>query len=116
MAEKSEGISFLNAAPRTHKFRLSYWDGRWRVYSAYFGGDIGSFVEFPGINNESWRTADCEFGLDKDHFSIEKYSIALPASSQPIEWTNSRDICPSVDLISFASKFEVQMTQKNCTP
>ena len=112
---RPESVSFLNPAPRTHKFRLSFWDGRWRVYSAYFGGDIGSFVEFPGISNEPWRTVDCEFSLDSDHVAVEKYSISFPENSQPIEWTNSRLICPSVELISFASKFEVQITQKNLT-
>ncbi len=105
-------LRFLNPSPRTHKFRMSYHDGLWTVYSAYFGGDVGSFVQFPGVNEESWQTADIEMKLDTGTLEVNKYAIALPATKQTIEWTDSGSLCPSVELISFASRFEIELTRR----
>jgi hypothetical protein len=105
-------LAFLSPSPGTHKFRLSYDYGSWTIYSAYFGGDVCSVVQFPGFNGESWRTADLEMKLDTGIIDIKKYTIALPTSWPTIEWANSAAICPSVELISFASKFQIELTRR----
>lgn len=109
---RPSALALLDTPERAHKFRLRFSEGEWWIYGAYFGGAVGTFVRFPGSNREAWQTADVEMSLDTGQFKVQTYVIDLPIDAISIEWTQANLICPSIELISFASDFKVELTRR----
>ena len=90
------------AVEGAHSFRLLHSNGHWGVWSSFFGGRIGSFVDFTGPNAEDWSCLDIVAPLRSREWTSRKSSILQPLRRQ-IEWSNPARIMPSAQLLNVQS-------------
>ncbi len=109
-----ENSGFIHAAdipgistPNCHSFRIiSLLDG-WRVYSSFFAGRIGTVVELPGPNNETWGTMDIIAPINGKEWQVKTSPIAQ-LTAYRIENENVGLIAPSLKLQHSAGKLVVE--------
>jgi hypothetical protein len=92
---RAEDIEPKKCEKCCHSFRLVHLDGRWFVYSSFFGGRIGALVHFLGPNVESWNSATIIAPIDSKDWTINESSI-IPLIKVGIEWNESGKLCPSL--------------------
>jgi hypothetical protein len=80
--------SIAASDPKSHSFRLYWENGGWNAAMAFFGGQIGAAVRFPGPNNESWRMLDITAPNGSREWRVTKSVLIIPAKFN-IEWTDT---------------------------
>jgi len=99
-------IEPINAANAAHSFRLLHMGGKWRIYSSFFGGRVGSRVRFPGPNGESWNCADVVAPLKSKNWTIKTSRLLQPLQVR-VEWQDPPKIIPSVEMLNVQSQMRV---------
>lgn len=89
-----------------HSFRLVHLDGNWIVYSAYFGGRVGTIVVFPGPNFEEWITADLTVPLNSRQWTLRTSPLLQPLKVKPL-WKGLDQIIPSAEILNVESVVRV---------
>jgi hypothetical protein len=107
---QAKNIESIAAKDRAHSFRLIHANGIWYVYSSFFGGRIGSFVNFPGPNKENWLTADIIAPLYSKDWEFNT-SPLVKALVHTIDWNESAKLCPSLKLQDSRASFRVQLVR-----
>jgi hypothetical protein len=79
---------------RSHTFRLSWVNGWWNAAMAFFGGQIGAFVRFPGPNEEQWCRLDIRAPIDSTDWTSTTSPIIIPARYH-IEWQDLNKMIPT---------------------
>ncbi len=92
---RARDIQSLAADANAHSFRLLHWNGEWWVYASFFGGQIGSFVSFPGPNKESWTCADIVAPLRSKDWIVRTSQIIQPLRVK-IVWQDSDQMSPTI--------------------
>jgi hypothetical protein len=92
---RARDIQSLAADANAHSFRLLHWNGEWCVYSSFFGGQMGSFVSFPGPNQESWTCADIVAPLRSRDWVVRNSQIIQPLRVK-IVWQDSDQMSPTI--------------------
>jgi len=95
-----------------HSFRLLYMDKQWHVYSSFFGGRIGTFIKFPGPNNEDWRSADICAPLKSKNWSKTTSNILQPFTVRH-GWQDLKKIIPSAEMINLKSELHTYTTNRD---
>ena len=108
----AEDIPPIKNGANSHSFRLVFVDDMWRVYSCFFGGSIGAFVAFPGLNHEGWRCADIVAPLNSKDWTVRTSPILPYANSIRISWNDSRVIIPSLTLQNAFSSVRVELARR----
>lgn len=105
-------VEKIKADKSAHSFRLLHMDGKWHVFSSFFGGRIGSFVRFPGPNGESWCCADVVAPLKSKDWTVTTSSVLQPLPVR-IEWQDPAKIMPSVEMLNVKSEMRVLSVPAN---
>jgi hypothetical protein len=100
-------LTNISAENKSHAFRLIHVDGEWRIYSSFFGGRIGAFVQFSGPNHENWNTMDVVAPLNSKAWSVKTSSIIQPIKVH-IDWSDITKIAPSLKLQYAASSVMIE--------
>jgi hypothetical protein len=87
-------VAAIASDTKSHTFRLSWIDGRWNAAMAFFGGQIGAFVRFPGPNEEQWCRIDIRAPIDSSGWTTKTSLILLPANYH-IEWQDVSKMIPT---------------------
>jgi hypothetical protein len=90
----SEDVQAIKGAANEHSFRLIYADGAWRIFSCFFGGDIGAYVRLPGPNGEDWNYADIVATIKSKDWRVRTSRILPPMNNVHIEWDDATKIIP----------------------
>jgi len=100
-----EDIRFLDCPTRCHKFRLEYDSRAWTVSCAFFSGQTGATITFPGPNHEQWRMVDITVPVGSpDWEQSNKLSIVIPRPSRfRLAWTDLTKILPSMPFTNVQS-------------
>lgn len=107
----AEDVQAIKAAGNAHSFRLVHMDGKWHVFSSFFGGQVGSYVRVPGPNHEVWRCADIVAPLGSKVWRVRTSSI-LPYMKVRVEWNDGRVVTPSFKLQNTVSSVSVELVKK----
>ncbi len=99
-------IEPIKAENDAHSFRLLHMDGHWWIYSSFFGGRLGSYVQIAGPNRERWRCADIVAPLNSKKWIITTSNILQPLRVR-IEWSDHRAMMPTIDLVNPAVEMEL---------
>ena len=94
-----------------HSFRLLYMDKQWHVYSSFFGGRIGTFVKFPGPNNEDWCSADLQAPLKSKEWSKITSNILQPITVRH-GWQEITKFIPTVEIFNAISELHINPNQR----
>ena len=65
---------------------------------AFFGGQIGAAIKFPGPSNESWRTLDVTAPINSPEWKATPSSLLIP-SRFTVEWTDLNKLIPNSDFV-----------------
>jgi hypothetical protein len=87
-------VAAISSDTRSHSFRLSWVNGRWNAAMAFFGGQVGAFVRFPGPNEEHWCRLDIRAPINSSDWTITTSPIIIPARHN-IEWQNLSKMIPT---------------------
>lgn len=87
-------IATIASDPKSHDFRLFWENGWWNAAFAFFGGQIGAGVRFPGPNNESWCTLDIRAPINSDNWTITPSSLKIPMRFN-VEWLDLNAMIPN---------------------
>jgi hypothetical protein len=107
----AEDVQTIKAPGNAHSFRLVHMDGKWHVFSSFFGGKVGSYVRVPGPNHEAWRCADIVAPVRSKDWTVRTSSI-LPHMKVRVEWNDGRVITPSFKLQNTVSSVSVELVKK----
>jgi hypothetical protein len=110
-----EDIRDISAEGNDHAFRLTHMNSAWHVFASYFGGKIGSYVGFPGPNQEEWRSAQIVAPLKSKNWTIQT-SPLLTAKHVRIGWRGSSDITPTMKLRNAFASLEVNVVEERRQP
>ncbi|MFC1597644.1 HNH endonuclease [Planctomycetota bacterium] len=99
-------IEPIKADDGGHSFRLVHMDEHWHIFSAFFGGRIGSFLRFRAPNHETWFQADIHAPLRSGKWTATTGKILQPLTVR-IEWQNPARIMPSVEMLNVESELKV---------
>ncbi len=86
------------AEPNSHCFRLIHDRDRWTVFSSFFGGEVGTVVQFIGPNRERWSHAHVVAPIRSDKWSVNTGNIALPPSVVHFDWHNPSLVIPAAKI------------------
>jgi len=86
-------VASIASDSRSHTFRLCWENGWWNAAMAFFGGQIGAAVKFPGPNDESWRTLDVRAPIASRDWTITRSSLVIPARFN-VEWLDLNKMIP----------------------
>jgi len=93
---------------KSHRFRIIYDSGIWKIYSSYFNGDAATYAAFRGPSFEDWVTMDLEMPLATGEIQVlTSTKLVLPMQTASIEWQDSGKICPSLQMQASDSKFVI---------
>jgi hypothetical protein len=109
---RAKGIQCIKDNGGGHSFRLVHMNGHWLAYSSFFGGRIGSFVSIPGPNYESWACADIVAPIKSKDWVFKKREIIQPFAVT-VDWANSAEVTPSLNLQNSVSKIRVDVSERN---
>lgn len=107
---RADDVQVINTEGRTHSFRIVHMDGKWHVYSSFFGGQIGSYVRVPGPNHEEWRYADIVAPLGSKDWTFRTGSV-IPYVRMRVEWNDGRAVMPSLRLQESVSSVSVEIAK-----
>ncbi len=107
----AEDVQAIKAPGNGHSFRLFHADGKWHVYSCFFGGQVGSYVQVPGPNHEEWRSADIVAPLGSKDWKVSTSHI-LPFMKPRVEWNDGSIVMPSFKLQNSVSSVHVERVKK----
>jgi HNH endonuclease len=111
----AEDVEDIKAEGNDHAFRLVHMNDTWHVYSCFFGGKIGSYVQFPGPSQEEWRSAHIVAPLRSKNWSFRP-SPLLPAKTVRVSWQGSTHVTPSIKLRDTVSSLEVSVVEQKQPP
>jgi hypothetical protein len=106
----AEDIRNISAEGNDHAFRLTHMNGAWHIFASYFGGKIGSYVGFPGPNQEEWRSAQIVAPLKSKDWLIQT-SPLLTAMRVRVGWRGSSDITPTLKVRNAFASLEVRVLE-----
>lgn len=99
-------VQNLSHTGKSHRFRIIYDSGIWRIYSSYFNGDAATYAAFRGPSFEDWVTMDLEMPLATGKIQVLSCTkLVLPMQTAIIEWQDSGKICPCIQMQASDSKF-----------
>lgn len=104
-------ISPISNTDSGHSFRLLHMDGQWRIYSSFFGGRIGSIIQFPGPNKEEWFQADIYAPLRSKDWTKTTGRIIQPLTVR-VEWKDMAKIFPTFEMLNVGSEIHLKQIQK----
>jgi hypothetical protein len=104
----AEGIQSIAAPDKAHSFRLVNINNIWHVYSSFFGGRIGGYVQFPGPNKESWNTLDVVAPLRSKDWKTTESNLYLVLDPK-VEWNESAKLCPTLKIHSSRSVMRAEL-------
>lgn len=107
----AEDVQAIKATGNAHSFRLVHMDGKWHVFSSFFGGQVGSYVRVPGPNQERWRCADIVAPLQSKDWTVRTSSI-VPWMKVQVEWNSAKVVTPSVKLQNTVSSVSIEVVKK----
>lgn len=107
----AEDVREINAPENAHSFRLVHMNAKWHVFSSFFGGKIGAYVQVPGVNRENWVCTDIVAPLRSKDWTVTTSSI-LPVMNARVEWNDSRVVLPSYKAKNIASSVQVELVRK----
>jgi HNH endonuclease len=84
-------VATIASEPKSHSFRLCWEDGWWNAAMAFFGGQIGAAVKFPGPNKEPWRMLDITAPMNSSRWKVSPSSLIVPAKFS-VEWLDLNKI------------------------
>lgn len=90
---RATDVATFAADKKSHTFRLSWEKGWWNAAMAFFGGQIGAAVKFPGPNNEQWCTLDIRAPINSTAWTVSKSSLLIPARFN-VEWFDLNKMIP----------------------
>lgn len=109
---RPEDVEQIKGPKSTHSFRLVHMDGKWHVYSSFFGGQLASYVRVPGPNHEDWVCADIVAPLGSKKWDVQTSRILRYAKRPRVEWNNSRTLLPSIKFHRTVSSVSVELVKK----
>jgi hypothetical protein len=112
---RPEGVLPIAAPGKGHSFRMLHLDGRWHIYSSFFGGRMGSYVHFPGPNLEAWSCANIVAPVRSSKWIVTKSRILQPLAVK-VEYLDSTRLCPSLKLQYTRSDLKVLATPRRRSP
>ncbi len=104
-------IQGIKGSPNEHSFRLIHVDRVWHIYSSFFGGNIGAYVQLPGPNHEEWNSADVVAPMKSKTWTFTTSRI-LPIMTTHVEWRNSEKVTPSVKMQKSVSILRAEITRR----
>jgi hypothetical protein len=107
----AEDVQAIKAEGNAHSFRLVHVDGKWHVFSSFFGGQVGSYVRVPGPSYEGWRCADIEAPLGSKDWTCRTSTI-LPYMKMRVVWNDGKVVTPSFKLQNTVSSVSVELVKK----
>lgn len=91
-------VATIASDRQSHTFRLSWEKGWWNAAMAFFGGQIGAAVKFPGPNKEQWRTLDIRAPINSNDWTVSPSSLIIPARFN-VEWLDLNKMVPDGGLV-----------------
>lgn len=86
-------IATMAAEDGGHAIRLYHTEGHWHASFAFFGGQCGAIVRFPGPNLESWKTLEVRAPLNSAEWIATPMSFPVWMRFH-IEWDDLTKIIP----------------------
>jgi hypothetical protein len=86
-------VDSIASDAKSHTFRMTWSEGRWHITMAFFGGQMGAYVNFPGPSQESWRTIDIRAPINSLHWAASTTSLVVPGNVH-IEWLELSKLIP----------------------
>jgi hypothetical protein len=111
----AEDVQAISAPGNAHSFRLLHIDGKWHVFSSFFGGKIGAYVRVPGPNHEAWRCADIVAPLWSKAWTVNTSPI-LRHTQVRVEWSGGGLVTPSLKRQGGFSSLSVEVVKKKVPP
>jgi hypothetical protein len=99
-------IETIKCSEGGHSFRLMHSDGWWKVFSSFFGGKVGTFISFPGPNNEKWCCANVVAPLFSKEWKVKTSFLIQPLPCH-VDWTNILKRIPSLDILNTGSEIHI---------
>jgi hypothetical protein len=99
-------LATIASTDGSHFIRLSWERGFWIAAMAFFGGQIGAAVKFPGPNKELWRTLDVKAPINSSDWTITPSSLVIPSKFH-VEWSDLNKMIAGGGFVEIhSSKFE----------
>jgi hypothetical protein len=86
-----------------HTLRFSWEEPWWNVAFAFFGGQIGAAIKFPGPNKESWRMLDVTAPIDSSDWKVTPSSLVIPSKFN-VEWGDLNNLIPGGKFVEMNSE------------
>ncbi len=107
----ADDVRAIKGPQKSHSFRIFHMDGIWHVYSSFFGGQVGSYVQLPGPNHESWLSMDIVAPLGSKDWTMKNSNILQPMKAH-VEWNDGRVVTPTFKLQKAISSVSVELKKK----
>jgi hypothetical protein len=108
----SEDVEAIKGNANEHTFRLMYVDGTWHVFSCFFGGDIGAYVQVPGPNREEWNCADIVAPINSKDWRHSTRRTLPMMNKVRIEWRDVSKVIPCFKTQYSAALMRVEKVRK----
>jgi hypothetical protein len=89
-------VDALKSEDGEHAVRLFHAEGHWHASFAFFGGQCGAVVRFPGPTFERWTTLDIRAPLKSPHWTVTPMSFPVWMQFH-VEWDDLTKIIPNDD-------------------
>jgi hypothetical protein len=107
----AEDIERIKGADKEHSFRLVHTGQAWHVYSSFFGGRIGTYVQVPGPNYERWKCADILAPIRSNSWRFKEMPILEPFNVR-VAWGGANNISPSLRLLNSVASGRIEVERK----
>jgi hypothetical protein len=105
----ADDVKSIAAEGNCHSFRLIFAERTWHIFASYFGGKIGSFVRFPGVNHEDWVCMDVISPIDsKDWIKTPGYILPV-MNGFTVRWAGGGLVSPTIQLLDSKTKYDVEL-------